>query len=543
MKYFDKFNNNSDDKVKSDPKDILENKPENKSDGQSDDNPENVLDDKPENVLDDTGDVSIIDFMGNNELMGKIDIATKTSVWDDSSPVMVPYSLSPSYRDMHHISNNIDGSTINNEVNIDVMIKKHYHNRAYQFLGKCFNLETRDRRCAEHAIELIEKYSLLGFGNFFHGLITFPDLLERFLLVQKEGKDEKATAIRYDDLASFIAQCIEYPASTLSVSDDSLKLENQDAPIKLSDSMEMNSAMKSNDSTEPKNLYESSDAMKSNDSTEPKNLCESSDAMKSNDSTEPKNLCELSDTMKLENMQASNSPMTLNESMKSENVNESMKLENINESMKSENVNESMKLENINESSGPMKLENVNESSGPMKLENVNESSGPMKLDDQIGRETASDADDQTEVDVEIGNPKKLIAMESLKHILKYMKEIEKDSLEIKLLPHKYSINIELYKMAFDHGIRDSYYEAKESGNKLEYQHEDVINKQRSGGNVDCRDAYHCLLYGDKRHHQALILRWDLWGEDETTAAAREFFNLDSKCPIDIVKNYINTKL
>ena len=30
MKYFDKFNNNSDDKVKSDPKDILENKPENK---------------------------------------------------------------------------------------------------------------------------------------------------------------------------------------------------------------------------------------------------------------------------------------------------------------------------------------------------------------------------------------------------------------------------------------------------------------------------------------------------------------------------------
>lgn len=68
----------------------------------------------------------------------------------------------------------------------------------------------------------------------------------------------------------------------------------------------------------------------------------------------------------------------------------------------------------------------------------------------------------------------------------------------------------------------------------------DVVAKERNNKYTGFRDAYHCLLYGDAGKLQALIVRWDLWGDDCTTDATRQFFNLDNDCPLSVVKDCVN---
>lgn len=127
----------------------------------------------------------------------------------------------------------------------------------------------------------------------------------------------------------------------------------------------------------------------------------------------------------------------------------------------------------------------------------------------------------------------------SLEHLLNFKGELP---IEIKLLPKKYEINQELYQIAKIQKVQDSYYDAVLEGNKYTYQHLDVVAKEKLGQYTGFRDAYHCLLYGDKSHLQALIVRWDLWGDDCTADAAREFYNLDKDCPIQPLIGRINEK-
>ena len=57
---------------------------------------------------------------------------------------------------------------------------------------------------------------------------------------------------------------------------------------------------------------------------------------------------------------------------------------------------------------------------------------------------------------------------------------------------------------------------------------------------ITYRDIHHCLLYGGANHLQALIVRWDISGDDYTTDVAREFFQLDPTTPLQIVKLTVN---
>jgi hypothetical protein len=125
-------------------------------------------------------------------------------------------------------------------------------------------------------------------------------------------------------------------------------------------------------------------------------------------------------------------------------------------------------------------------------------------------------------------------------------------SLEIKLLPGKYIIDDDLYELAKRHNIRDSYYDnimkidfitnenedlytniRKRYYNAIadmkKYSHMDVVMKENKGLYTGFRDAYHCLLYGGNDHLQALIVKWDLWGDDCTADAAREYFHVDEE--------------
>lgn len=128
-------------------------------------------------------------------------------------------------------------------------------------------------------------------------------------------------------------------------------------------------------------------------------------------------------------------------------------------------------------------------------------------------------------------------AQESIKHLLEFKGD---KKLEIKLLPKKYSIDTTLYYYIHDNGVMDSYYDATEKCEQLEYQHKDVIMKEKEDGYTGFRDAYHCLLYGGPKHLQALIIRWDMWGDDCTADAARELYGLESGCPIEVVKAHVN---
>lgn len=132
---------------------------------------------------------------------------------------------------------------------------------------------------------------------------------------------------------------------------------------------------------------------------------------------------------------------------------------------------------------------------------------------------------------------------DSLGHLLSFKEHIMGSKiLEIKLLPGKYTIDDELYRSAISCGVRDSYYDAVISCVKLPYEHADVVASEKAGRYCGFRDAYHSLLYGDREHLQALIVRWDLWGDDCTGDAAREFFKLDSCCPLAPVITCINQK-
>ena len=110
--------------------------------------------------------------------------------------------------------------------------------------------------------------------------------------------------------------------------------------------------------------------------------------------------------------------------------------------------------------------------------------------------------------------------------------------LEIKLLPGKYPIDEVLYQKAKTHNIIDKYYDAALEGMSIPYAHPDIIIKT----NTDFRDAYHILLYGDNKHLQSLIVRWDLWGDDSTTEAAREFFGLPFGASIESAKHCVNKR-
>lgn len=128
---------------------------------------------------------------------------------------------------------------------------------------------------------------------------------------------------------------------------------------------------------------------------------------------------------------------------------------------------------------------------------------------------------------------------ESLDILLNYHGNKE---LEIKLLPGKYMISDKLYDKAKNHGIKDKYYDAAIEGENIPYTHLDVVAKERSHLYTGFRDAYHILLYGEQQHLQSLIVRWDLWGDDCTADAAREFFKLDPGCIIESVKYHVNKK-
>lgn len=131
--------------------------------------------------------------------------------------------------------------------------------------------------------------------------------------------------------------------------------------------------------------------------------------------------------------------------------------------------------------------------------------------------------------------PDDTYGLDSIKHLLTFKGERK---LEIKLLPRKYKIDSELYELVHQQNVQDSYYDATENCECFVYTHMDVVAKEQSGEYgqyTGFRDAYHCLLYGDDRHLQALIVRWDLWGDDCTADAAREFFDLEKGCPIHVV--------
>jgi hypothetical protein len=130
-------------------------------------------------------------------------------------------------------------------------------------------------------------------------------------------------------------------------------------------------------------------------------------------------------------------------------------------------------------------------------------------------------------------------AEESLKHLLNFKGDL---SIEIKLLPGKYHIDDKLYQLVKSHNVQDSYYDAIINTKFYTYSHPDVVAKERTGQYTGYRDAYHCLLYGEKEHLQALIVRWDLWGPDRTADAVREYFNLDDDVPIEILISRINKR-
>lgn len=110
-------------------------------------------------------------------------------------------------------------------------------------------------------------------------------------------------------------------------------------------------------------------------------------------------------------------------------------------------------------------------------------------------------------------------------------------TLEIKLLPGKYPIDPELYSIAKHHGISDVYYD-QTTTYMLPYS----LIIHRSNEISDFRDAYHILLYGTPTHLQSLIVRWDMYGEDSTFNAAKEYFQLPPETLRSEVINKINMK-
>lgn len=143
--------------------------------------------------------------------------------------------------------------------------------------------------------------------------------------------------------------------------------------------------------------------------------------------------------------------------------------------------------------------------------------------------------------------PEDSFGQESIQHLIEFKGDLK---LEIKLLPGKYSIDNVLYGVAEAHDVHDTYY--KRCGMNginpisslapFTYVHPDVVSKGRTNVYTGFRDAYHILLYGGVEHLQSLIVRWDLWGDDCTADAAREFFNLSNDCPITAVQANVNRK-
>lgn len=134
-------------------------------------------------------------------------------------------------------------------------------------------------------------------------------------------------------------------------------------------------------------------------------------------------------------------------------------------------------------------------------------------------------------------NPDDKFMRASLECLIKYVTH----PLEIKLLPGKYTIDNELYSFIKEHGVQDSYYDAVMNAASIKYNHPDIItlDKNEPYSYTRFRDAYHALIYGDSLHLQALIVKWDIGGDDSTTDAARDYFHLGLDCPIDTVKDRV----
>lgn len=88
-------------------------------------------------------------------------------------------------------------------------------------LSKQSYKKSRNRLEAEKAIQLIEKYSLVGFSHYFRGIVHFPDLLKIFLKIHTEAGYQ----IEDENLSCMISRCIESSDENFSLNDrkDSMK--------------------------------------------------------------------------------------------------------------------------------------------------------------------------------------------------------------------------------------------------------------------------------------------------------------------------------
>lgn len=111
------------------------------------------------------------------------------------------------------------------------------------------------------------------------------------------------------------------------------------------------------------------------------------------------------------------------------------------------------------------------------------------------------------------------IDIKCLHYLIDYLRG---KTLELKILPGKYNIDAERYAIAKHHGIQDSFYD-------------DLDTKENKGFYTSYRDAYHCLLYGNKRYLEVLVNRWKCM-QDCTYGAALDFFAVKE---YDVVVNNI----
>lgn len=134
-------------------------------------------------------------------------------------------------------------------------------------------------------------------------------------------------------------------------------------------------------------------------------------------------------------------------------------------------------------------------------------------------------------------------AYKSIEYLIEYIvKYKEGIKIEIKLLPVKYNIDSELYNILKLNGISDSYYDATINLQYYKYNYPDIVSQKKKDSYTGFRDSYHILIYGNEIHLQSLIVYWDIWGDDDTADAVRDYFNLDSDSPIELLVNYINKK-
>lgn len=116
---------------------------------------------------------------------------------------------------------------------------------------------------------------------------------------------------------------------------------------------------------------------------------------------------------------------------------------------------------------------------------------------------------------------------ESIAYLLDYKGDKE---IPIRIID---DINLEIYRYLKQYGIYDKYYDDQQ----LSYHYPNAVHRDTT-----YRAAYHMLMYGGTLHYQSLIVHWDLYGDDDTTDAARDFFKLAKDTPIQTLKQLIDKK-